>query len=62
MNRHTGAYYTATVEGSLMLVEQTEGQDMLFLTRDEALDLLEAINAVIGAMAVDIGTGKEVMR
>ena len=54
MNRHAGAYYTAEVNGGLMTIEARNGHDMLIVTRDEALDLLEAVNAVIGAMAVDI--------
>jgi hypothetical protein len=49
---------TATVVASSLIVIEIDGST-LYLDRDKALDLLEAINAVIGAMAVDIGTGKE---
>ncbi len=54
MNRHTGAYYTAEVNAGLMTIEARDGHDMLIVTRAEALDLLDAINAVIGAIPVNI--------
>jgi hypothetical protein len=56
MNRHTGAYYTATVKGPLMIIEDRDGHQTIMATRDEALDLRAAIDATIGAMPVDIGT------
>ena len=60
MTEYIGEYVTATVSGSsVILAIATVGQS-LFLTRDEALDLQEAINAVIGAMPVDIRQAKAV--
>jgi hypothetical protein len=58
MNEYKGEHVTATVVASSLIVIEIDGST-LYLDRDKALDLLEAINAVIGAMAVDIGTGKE---
>jgi hypothetical protein len=58
MTEYKGEHVTAAVVASSLIVIEIDGST-LYLDRDKALDLLEAINAVIGAMAVDIGTGKE---
>jgi hypothetical protein len=56
MSKYKGEYVTAEATWSLMTIENASGSISAALTRDEALDLREAIGAVIGAMPVDIGT------
>jgi hypothetical protein len=54
MTEYIGEYYDAEVNGNLMTIAESDGCILHVLTRDEAYDLQEAINAVIGAMPVDI--------
>jgi len=56
MNEYTGEHYTATIQGRLMIIEEKDGRQMITATRDEALDLREAIGALLPAIPVDIGT------
>ena len=52
MTEYIGEYVTATDDGSGIMEIEIVGQH-LYLTRDEAYELQDAINAVITAMAFD---------
>ena len=57
MKEYKGEHVAARLDGSNHSLFWAEaGGDVMLLTRDEALDLREAISALIGAMPVDIGT------
>jgi hypothetical protein len=53
MTEYKGEYVDATVIASSLMMIEVDGST-LYLDRDKALDLLEAINAVLPAMAVNI--------
>jgi len=53
MNEYKGEHVTAAVVASSLIVIEIDGST-LYLDRDKAIDLLEAINAVMPAMAVNI--------
>ena len=54
MTEYIGEYYRAEVNGDLMTIVEPNECVLHVLTRDEAYELQESINAVIGAMPVDI--------
>jgi hypothetical protein len=59
MTGYNGEHVTAALSANALLIYIELGSQGMYLDRDEALELQAALEALLPAMPVDIGTGKE---